>query len=650
MFEARPMPFVADRKLMQGGRKEPRLTILHAGAICLIVAYLWPYWINGQAAFLLVHDQLDSLFVSYKILAESGMLFAHPDALVPGIGGELPRAVYPSPFFVVPWMFKLFGPFHGFVVNQLLIRFIAYWGMYRLLTKHLLTDEGSRIPVVFASVAFACLPYNSLFGLGVAGQPLYFSSLLAIRKRQEGAMDWAVCALFPAYSILALGGLFAIAVGGLIWCVDLISRRPGASRLFKALALTLAAALIVDYQMLMIVLGFADGFKSHRIEISLPSPDFWSATAAAWDNFKCGQYHVPSLQDHFILPAILGILGLVVWGKEGFPRSPMGRLSVLQMLAFTCFLVSLFVLLAFDGRMSALNKGEMVILLALSLLATCLGANNANRATAVLLWSLLAALVISLWYGYWPMLWPQVSAGAPQLPYMNLSRFHYLHPLLWYIAMAAVLTVMWTRWHIVGKGIAVVLIVLQAVELGERTEDLQARTAGDPSYQEYFSSQLFDEVSRRIGQDKITYSVVSLGLHPSIAAYNGFRTLDGYTGNYPLRYKHAFRNIIAGELDRDPAYRSYFDDWGSRFYIFSSELGKTDAAFMLTKDRVERLGVRVTDLRFNTSAFVSMGGRYVISAVRIENATNLDLVLVSTFENPASPWRIFLYRATSTLS
>lgn len=625
---------------------------LHLCAHCLIVAYLWPYLIHGQAAFLHVHDQLDSLFVSYKILAESGMLFAHPDALVPAIGGGLPRAVYASPFFVVVWMFKLFGAFHGFVLNQILIRIIAYWGMYRLLARHLLIEEDSRIPAIFASLAFACLPYYSLFGLSVAGQPLFFSSLLAIRERRDSTLDWAVCALFPAYSILALGGLFVMAVGSLTWCADLISRRPNTGRLFKALVLTFFAALVVDYQMVIIALGFAKGFTSHRVEFFLPSPDFWLATDAAWNNFRDGQYHVHSLQRFIILPATLGILAFSVWDNRDILRSKTKGTAFLRLVALISFLVLLFMLLLFDGPISSFYQGAMLVLLALALLVTyVITRGNASRATSVLLRSLFAALVISLWFGYWPMLWQQLSAVVPQLPYINLSRFHYLHPMLWYIAMAAVLTVAWTRWHILGKGITVVLLILQAVYLLKWAEHQQARATGDLSYQEFFSPQLFDEVSRHIGQGKAASTVVSLGLHPSVASYNGFRTLDGYLSNYPLHYKHAFRNIIGEELKENPIYRNYFDEWGSRFYVFSSELGETgDAAFLLTKERVERLGVRVTDLRFNTSAFVSMGGRYVISVVEIENAADLNLISDSIFEHPSSPWRLFLYRTISTPS
>src|SRR5690606_19693091 len=110
------------------------------------VLYLWPYWLQGQDAHLRVHDQLDSVFLSIQLLAESGLAFAHPDTVLPAIGEGITRASYPSPFFVVLGLFKLLGAYPGFVANQLVIRLLAYWGMYRLLRGHLLKEGDQRVP------------------------------------------------------------------------------------------------------------------------------------------------------------------------------------------------------------------------------------------------------------------------------------------------------------------------------------------------------------------------------------------------------------------------------------------------------------------------------------------------------------------------
>src|SRR5699024_9806710 len=75
-----------------------------------------------------------------------------------------------------------------------------------------------------------------------------------------------------------------------------------------------------------------------------------------------------------------------------------------------------------------------------------------------------------------------------------------------------------------------------------------------------------------IGKETDTYKVGSAGLYPSIALYNGFYCIDGYSNNYSLEYKHEFRKIIENELNKNESLKAYFDDWGNRCYLFSSEI------------------------------------------------------------------------------
>lgn len=635
---------------------------LHAGAVGLIALYLWPYWVLGQDAHVLVHDQLDSVFISLKILAESGLLFAHPDTPIPAIGNDVPRAAYPSPFYGVVWLFMLFGPFEGYVAAQLVLRLVAYWGMYRLLTRHCLTAEEYRLPVTLSALAFALLPHFSLFGLSIAGQPLFFSSLLNIRAGQGKPVDWAICALFPMWSLLALGGLFTMAIGGLIWCVDVVARHPGMRRLFWALGLTTVVTLVVEYQIVMVVLGLADGFVSHRTEFRLNAPEIGAALTNAWYNFKDGQYHAPSMQGAVILPGAVAALILVAWGRGGLlwrtgatGRSWLARTAVVAAVV-VALLVLIVVLMWGAPRMPPMVLGGLVMALGVLMPIVTLnltrnsslsGREDMVRQPVVLLvWSLTAALVFSMWYALWPLLWAGISEMAPHVPYLNLSRFHYLHPMLWSMVLAAVLAVLWRQGSVVGKSAVALVVALHAATLVNATEHRQSRVAGDPTFREFFSPALFNDLTRALEPKERISAVVSVGLHPAVAAYNHLRSLDGYLANYPLAYKHAFRNLIAGELDRNEDYRQYFDDWGSRFYIFAHELAPAkDAAFALSKERVRETDIRLDSLRLNTQAFAAMGGSHVLSAVAIGNAKDLGLDLVTVAEHPASPWRLFVYRA-----
>jgi hypothetical protein len=157
------------------------------------------------------------------------------------------------------------------------------------------------------------------------------------------------------------------------------------------------------------------------------------------------------------------------------------------------------------------------------------------------------------------------------------------------------------------------------------------------TFAEYFSPALFREVRDYIAARPTDYRVASLGLAPSIALYNGFETVDGYWVNYPLEYKHRFRRAIAGELAKDPKLASYFDEWGSRCYLFSAELGQE---YLYTRNAAKR---RIEHLDVSTADLSGLGARYVLSAVEIGNASELGWKLEKKFERSDSPWEIYLY-------
>lgn len=81
------------------------------------------------------------------------------------------------------------------------------------------------------------------------------------------------------------------------------------------------------------------------------------------------------------------------------------------------------------------------------------------------------------------------------------------------------------------------------------------------------------EIDDAIGRDKSTYRVAHLGISPAPSLMHGFYTVDGYSNNYSLEYKHRFREVIAEELEKNEEVRVYFDLWGNRCYLFNSITG-----------------------------------------------------------------------------
>jgi hypothetical protein len=159
------------------------------------------------------------------------------------------------------------------------------------------------------------------------------------------------------------------------------------------------------------------------------------------------------------------------------------------------------------------------------------------------------------------------------------------------------------------------------------------------TFRSFYSEKLFDGIENYIGYPKKDFRVVSIGMHPSIAQYNGFYTLDSYQNNYPLSYKTEFRKIIKEELDKSKRLKDYFDNWGSRSYIFSAEL--RESCYLVCK---KDSNVAITNISLNTDKLREMGARYIFSAVPILNAAQLNLKREKVFENSTSSWQIYLYK------
>ena len=248
--------------------------------------------------------------------------------------------------------------------------------------------------------------------------------------------------------------------------------------------------------------------------------------------------------------------------------------------------------------------------------------------------------LISLWYGFWFYDgWVPLKEQIGLLREFIFSRFHWLHPLLWYLIFALALQVIAGHGRL-GKVLAMLLLVVQIGLVFSHHEGWAERQAGNPTYGEFFAEEQFADIKAYIGLDQSDYRVVSIGLHPSISHYNGFYTLDAYSSNYALEYKQEFRQIIAAELEKSPFYRAYFDTLGgSRSYIFVEKLMYNS---MMQKDA----GIRIEKLDLNTQQLKNMGGEYIFSALPIDNAVDINFELRQVFDNKESAWRIYLYEVT----
>jgi hypothetical protein len=244
--------------------------------------------------------------------------------------------------------------------------------------------------------------------------------------------------------------------------------------------------------------------------------------------------------------------------------------------------------------------------------------------------------ILSLWYAFWFYKgWQPITKRFHFLDTFNFARYHFLRPMVIYAGFALALRII----SLQGKSwlrTAQWFAIFQILFLGIFNDEIIYHQK--PTVKQFYAEDLFTQVKKYIGQPQDKYRVASIGIHPAIPQYNGFYTLDTYNNFYPLSYKHKFRKIIEAELDKNKTIRTYFDKWGGRCYIFTSQLGKH---YMIKKDSKRKL----KDLQIDTKLFKEMGGRYIFSALPIENAEKISLRLEKVFDSKNSAWKIYLYKA-----
>lgn len=242
--------------------------------------------------------------------------------------------------------------------------------------------------------------------------------------------------------------------------------------------------------------------------------------------------------------------------------------------------------------------------------------------------------ILSAWYAFWFYKgWLPLTERYHFLDTFNFARYHFLRPLILYILFALGLKILWNhgrQWRIAIPW----LVGAQLILLGFTNEEIVYKNK--PSVMEFYAENQFQAIKAHINKPVESYRVASIGLHPAIAQYNGFYTLDTYNNFYPLSYKYQFREIIEKELQKNKRIRIYFDEWGGRCYLFTDELGKH---YMFKKTSKKR----IKNLELNLEPFKQMGGKYIFSAVPIDNAEENGLKLDKTFNSKSSAWKIYLY-------
>ncbi|CEG28379.1 DUF6044 family protein [Bacillus sp. B-jedd] len=543
-------------------------------AFFLLAVYLSPLILLGENAHIRVHDNLDSNIAWYKVLAESGEIFGPVNAAIPQI------------------------------INGELSRNAFGPELSGIVWLHALLP-----PMAAYTVSLAITRIVAFIGMYL---------LLKKHVIKESGLNWIITFAAVAFALTPFwpsGMLSTLGMPLAAWA--LLNIRMGEKRMVNWLVLIL----------LPFYSSFVLGFFFFIVAAGL----FWLA-----DAIRKKSWNLRFLLGIVLMTAMYLIVEYRLVYSFLFDHEPNSRDEYFH--ARLTFLESAWLAVRnfFLGHTHVMTVHGLFITAAAFIALLIVAERKIWRKEKLFLGLFVLNAALSVWYAFWFYKgWLPLTERFHFLDTFNFARFHFLRPLVIYTWFAIALKIMaesGTAW----KRTAVILIAGQLAVLFLANDEIVYRDK--PTVREFYAEEQFATIAEFIGRPKEDYRVASIGIHPAIAQYNGFYTLDTYNNFYPLTYKYEFRKIIEKELDKNSTIKEYFDTWGGRCYIFTSELGKR---YMVKKDSKRSL----KHLELNTAQFKKMGGEYIFSALPIRNAADNGLLLERTFVSKDSAWKIYLYKA-----
>lgn len=590
-----------------------------AAGLVLSCLFMIPYFLLGGGSIVTYHDQLDGELFSYLLTAK----YLFTDIRVyPEIMNGLPAAgaVPPAPLFVL--LYAAFKPFTAFMISQWIIYLTAFLGMYLLLMR--LT--GREFISFSIAVIFMLMPFYPVYGLCIPGQPLLFFAVLALFDKERRS---AVSSSFPRkagyyfsadsifyYLIIFFYGISSSLVLAGFACLLLLGgsalihtitalrqKKRGLLSLWLSLIVLLASYISVNSGLIRQVLFPGNTYISHKTEMILSPQNF---------------------SDYF---------------KEAFTTG----ISYAQSFHLVLFILMLFCLLLFF--MNAVVKKESLFS----------GSDKLPllKALRVLLFIFLTCLFYAFYHGHFITEIRNISGGI--LKTFNLDRVCWLLPTAWCILAGYLLSFiaglrehktaarscsLCLKYGIISAtlGIWGITVLLHSPLRPNLSKLLKGGDYYALDWDRFFAEDIFSQIDSAIGKPKDSYHVISIGIYPAAAAYNGFYCLDGYSNNYPLEYKHTFRRIMEDELEKSDYIRDFFDNWGNRCYITTAE----QANYYTFEKKWNSV---IYDLDLNTDVLKELDCRYVFSAAYLMNAEEKGLTLLreAPFETEGSWYHIYVY-------
>ena len=556
-----------------------------------VVLFLLPFYVLRENAYFMIHDELDDGIFKFVLYAKN---YGVNGNFIPEfMGGQNRSSITVSAFWGV-LIYKLFKPYAAYVIMLTLVVLTGYTGLY-LLGKEI--SDNAFASFIAASL-FSYLPFKSMFGLNIVGFPLLIFILINLSKRRikDSLLFYAALIFYATGITLAWGGYMSIGFLSLAIIIFLFFKKKlsiNLLNLFIADVILVVIQIITSWDLILSTFG-PNAVVSHREELVLNSRSdlfnlFKEMMYVGGSHSECAS-RIIALSAPIIIIFIPVLLYFLNKEKIAMAKELKKKYIYLCVFYGSCVLNALFTCFYTCAPIVEIRQNAGGILKTFQI----------NRIYWIMPACFLCVLICEI----------SIFLDIAKL-FLNKSLFKKgqilsILPVICAIGLIA----------LYSKDVYLSSPFYHNIRLMFFPDTYHV-----DSWRKYYAEDLFSKVEETIGKNKNEYKVACVGVNSSVALFNGFYTVDGYSTDYPLEYKHKFRKVIEKELDKDEGIKGYFDNWGNRCYLYTASLQNNFDIY-----RGENVNISPD---WNIEELKNLGCDYILSGVNIENADSLGITLIN---------------------
>lgn len=566
-------------------------------SLCLLVLIQAPIFILGENAYIPINDTLNLNFVQNHLLKESGNIFSlninNPIENI-ALGLEIK---FLNSLFNISKLFYLFtNSLDAYIYNVILIRIIGFLSMTRLLKDYSNIKSNTLINLI--SFSFASIPVSGMMGLTVLGQPLVILAFTNLFNSKKLLLSSMLLLLFVLYSEFALVIPFILIWLSLLIIYFIISKTKISKEFYFGFLLLISLSIIINFPMISTLFLEGDDQSFRTVRENLNYPSFFGVIYTSLKIIFFGEVSVS-------LFVSLPVIALFVYK---FFKKELGKIHWLLMsvIILNSLLFPLSTFISSLGEyltiFSAFNFGRFIFL------------------NPILFFVLLTLLVKN-----------EIPNKLLPLIFIPIIAFNLTRNMeFYYNTFSKILAPKYV--HLPYDEDRIIKSVFS--DGTYNYAPYNPHSMGFYTFEQFFSKKLFKEIEDFLSASKNDYRVASLGIHPSVLQFNGFKTLGGYNVNFPIKKLRILEKVNFLELQKNKEFQL-----SNTLQLFSSDL--YNYCNLNCFDRYKDYEIK--GFEPNVSELKEQGVKFIFSSSSIQNHKNLNFELLNIFEEKESPYIIFVY-------